>query len=236
MLKQESAYFTTLQCNAEYGPTMSSWLKKMIKKAWKSPKAADEVARYLSKQSVAERYLFQTSQATDVILGGVKTNALPEEVYAIINHRIAVESRADDIRQNLITVIQDNILQQYNLSLDAWGTSYHDASSSIGKVTLSDAEAPLEPAPVSPITSDAFRILSSTIKQALGENIIVAPSLQTGNTDTKFYWNLTRNIYRFSPVREGGRFNAHTVDERVGMREHLEGIRFYAQMVLNGNI
>jgi Gly-Xaa carboxypeptidase len=69
----------------------------------------------------------------------------------------------------------------------------------------------------------------------LGEDIIVAPTLMTGNTDTKYYWNLTENIYRFSAVREGGRANAHTVDERMGMREHVEGVRFFAQVILNGD-
>jgi hypothetical protein len=43
-----------------------------------------------------------------------------------------------------------------------------------------------------------------------------------GNIDTKFYWDLTPNIYRFSPMREEGRYNAHMVDERVGMKEHIE--------------
>lgn len=30
-----------------------------------------------------------TTQAIDIIGGGVKSNVLPEEVFAIINHRIA---------------------------------------------------------------------------------------------------------------------------------------------------
>ena len=57
----------------------------------------------------------------------------------------------------------------------------------------------------------------------------------TGNTDTKYYWNLTENIYRFSAVRDGGRANVHTVDERMGASDHVDGIRFYTQMILNGD-
>lgn len=49
----------------------------------------------------------------------------------------------------------------------------------------------------------------------------------TGNTDTRFYWNLTRNIWRFNPTREGGALNIHTVDERVDVAVHLEGVAFY---------
>ena len=48
-----------------------------------------------------------------------------------------------------------------------------------------------------------------------------------GNTDTIHYWNLTRNIFRFSPAREGTRKGIHTVDERVDMMAHVEGMRLY---------
>ncbi len=57
----------------------------------------------------------------------------------------------------------------------------------------------------------------------------------TGNPDTTFDWGLSRNISRFAPVREGGREHAHTVDEKMGMREHVEGVRLYAQLILNGD-
>ena len=48
-----------------------------------------------------------------------------------------------------------------------------------------------------------------------------------GNTDTIPHWDLTRNIYRFSPAREGTRFGVHTVDEHNDMMAHLEGMRLY---------
>lgn len=177
----------------------------------------------------------QTSQATDLISGGVKINALPEKVFAVINHRIAVESRVFDIRANIVSVISSKILPKFSLSLDAWGSITGDNStSSLGKITLENFDEPLEPSPVSPFDTDAYKTFTGTIKQVMGEEMIVAPSLMTGNTDTKFYWGLSRNIYRFSPMRQGGSFNAHTVDERVGMKEHVEGVRFYAQLMMNG--
>lgn len=36
-----------------------------------------------------------------------------------------------------------------------------------------------------------------------------------GGTDTRAYWNLTRAIYRFVPLRQTDLYNIHTVDERV---------------------
>jgi len=215
---------------------MDPWLRGKIKKALKNKDAAKEVAKYLAGKDITQRYLLQTSQAVDLISGGVKINALPEKVRAVVNHRIAVESNVKDIRTHLSTLIQDKILPNFDLSLDAWGTvSGNTSSSAFGQIFLEDFDEPLEPSPVSPYDTDAYEVFSGTIKQVLGKDIIVAPALMTGNTDTKYFWNLTENIYRFSAVREGGRANAHTVDERVGMKEHVEGVKFYAQIILNGD-
>jgi Gly-Xaa carboxypeptidase len=167
----------------------------------------------------------------------VKINALPEKVYAVVNHRIAVESNVAAVRKNLQSVLEKTILQKFPVSLDAWGdVSGNTSTTAIGKITLENFDEPLEPSPVSPFDSDAYKTFTGTIKQVFGEDIVVAPSIMTGNTDTKFYWNLSRNIYRFSPVRDEGRANAHTVDERIGMKEHLEGVRLYAHLILNGDL
>ncbi|PVH73424.1 carboxypeptidase S [Cadophora sp. DSE1049] len=235
-LTSVNPYFTTLQCSAQHSPDIDPWLKRTIQASLTSKNAAKTVANYLSTQDIFQRYLMQTSQATDLISGGVKINALPEKVYAVINHRIAVESQVADVRSNLETLIAAKILPKFSLSLDAWGSvSGNTSTSSIGKITLEDFHEPLEPSPVSPSDTDAYKTFTGTIKQVMGEDIIVAPSLMTGNTDTKFYWGLSKNIYRFSPVREEGKANGHTVDERIGMKEHIEGVRLYAQLIMNGD-
>ena len=216
---------------------MDPWLRKTVKKALTSKKAAKSVADYVASKDIFKRYLMQTSQATDLISGGVKINALPEKVYAVINHRIAVESRVQNIRDSMKSVIESNILNKFDLSLDAWGSiSGNTSSSSTGQIILENFDDPLEPSPVSPFDTEAYKRFTGTIKQVFGEEVIVAPSLMTGNTDTKFYWNLSKNIYRFSPVRDGGRSNAHTVDENIGMNAHVEGVKFYVQMILNGDL
>ncbi|KAJ5220118.1 Peptidase M20 [Penicillium chermesinum] len=61
--------------------------------------------------------------------------------------------------------------------------------------------------------------------------VVVTGDVMTGNTDTRFYWSLTENIYRWSPSREGTALNIHTVDERVQLDAHLEGIMLYYDLV-----
>lgn len=57
-----------------------------------------------------------------------------------------------------------------------------------------------------------FHLLTGSMCQAVG----LTGALQ--NTDTKRYWNLTKNIYRFAYqgwAEEGPNSHAHTVDERM---------------------
>ena len=216
---------------------MAPSLRKSILKSLSSTKAAKQVANDLSKEDIYNRYLMQTSQAIDLVYGGVKVNALPEKVYAVVNYRIAVEKRVKDVRSKIEDIIASDILSKYSFSLDAWGSvSGNTSTNSVGQIILEDFSPPLEPSPVSPFDTEAYKTFTGTIKQVFGQNYIVAPSLMTGNTDTKFYWNLSKNIYRFSPVRDEGRANAHTVDERIGMKEHVEGVHFYTQIILNGDL
>jgi Gly-Xaa carboxypeptidase len=56
---------------------------------------------------------------------------------------------------------------------------------------------------------------------------------RTGNTDTIHYWNVSPNIYRFSPARAGTRFGIHTINERVDINAHIEGMRVYYDLIRN---
>jgi Gly-Xaa carboxypeptidase len=109
---------------------MDSWLRKTIQESLTSKRAAKTVANYIAKEGVFQIYLMQTSQATDLISGGVKINALPEKVYAIINHRIAMESHTADIRGNLRAVVESKVLKKFPISLDTWGVISGNTSTS----------------------------------------------------------------------------------------------------------
>ena len=69
--------------------------------------------------------------------------------------------------------------------------------------------------------------------------MLVLPSPMTGNTDTR--WSnengqfLSANIFRFTPVRTEDMFNIHTVDERITIDGHVEGIRFLWELIGNAD-
>lgn len=56
----------------------------------------------------------------------------------------------------------------------------------------------------------------------------------TGNTDTRFMWNLSKNIYRFTPMdRKFGAVGIHTIDERVRVQDHVEAVWFFYELMRN---
>ena len=51
------------------------------------------------------------------------------------------------------------------------------------------------------------------------------------NTDTKFTWKLTENIYRFVGTVSYGDENVHTVDECARVEGVVSSVRFYHQLI-----
>jgi Gly-Xaa carboxypeptidase len=88
----------------------------------------------------------------------------------------------------------------------------------------------LPPAPITSATSDEWKVLAGTIRHVYsdkypGSDVIVAPSIMTGNTDTRFHWNNSQNIIRFSPSTTAMKDSRiHTVDERLLFSEHIQAV------------
>lgn len=83
-LSDDNPYLGQLQCGATHAPDFPKKIKKLLgRHSSHGCKAKpDHLAIEAAKQSRAVKYLMQTSQAVDVIEGGVKVNALPERVAA----------------------------------------------------------------------------------------------------------------------------------------------------------
>jgi Gly-Xaa carboxypeptidase len=161
-------------------------------------------------------------------------NALPESVHALVNHRIAMSSSVKEV-ENHLTDLLTPLTKEFPATFIAFDKKVFAPSQSENPrnttIILSTTPDTLDPAPVSPENTYAWGVLSSTVKNVFGEHVILAPSLMTGNTDTKFYWELTRDIWRFTPIKEGRRGNAHTVDEFVEAKDHVIGFGFYVKLI-----
>ncbi|KAI5952529.1 hypothetical protein KGF54_003396 [Candida jiufengensis] len=231
ILTKVNPLMNQLYCLAEHSKIPQN-LKTNILKSQIDQKSNSKVVEYLS-ENLDTKYLITTSQAIDIIEGGVKSNALPEHVSFLVNSRIAVESSVDET----VAKYQENIVKvanKFNLGLIIENTTIIEPTEN-GYFKYNIVE-PLNPAPVSPL-NESWKIFGGSIRY-LFENLInttttttpfvVAPFLSSGNTDTKSYWILTKNIYRYIPsFIDEGSGGEHSVNEKVNLSSHYHIVGFY---------
>ncbi|KAI0172626.1 carboxypeptidase S [Hypoxylon sp. FL1284] len=235
-LTQTSPFRRVLECRAKFSADdVQPWLRDALL-------SGDEkgIAKKLAAEGTDETWLMQTSQAVDVITGGVKVNALPETIELQVNHRVALHESTQYINDHISEVLAP-IVQKHSLHFDGFNSScpdYSDPKAAPSSVLAVRSGQTLDPAPISPTDNDVWAVFSGTLRHVFetsesGRDKTVVPvgNIMTGNTDTVHYWVLTRNIYRFTPSRDGTRLNQHGIDERMGMDAHLEGIRLYYDLI-----
>ncbi|PSN73487.1 vacuolar carboxypeptidase-like protein Cps1 [Corynespora cassiicola Philippines] len=238
-LDESNPYLSLLHCGAEHAPEFPSELKHLLQKRTssncKKQNGKDHLALEAAKAGPGIKYLFTTSVAVDIIHGGVKNNALPERTQFTVNHRINVGSSSAAVLKH-ITALAAQVAEKYNLTLTPF-----NGTESPSSITLSHRDTLLEPAPVTPTQIDAkkdtpFSILSGTTRALYGKDLLVAPGIMTGNTDTRYYWGLSEHIFRYGPgwdKEQNGMGNIHTVDEKVGVTAHVDTVRWFWAFVRN---
>ncbi len=93
-----------------------------------------------------------------------------------------------------------------------------------------------EPLPSSQVDSAGYRLIARTIRQVCPD-VIVAPGLMVGLTDSRHYRKVSPQTFRFLPLRIQAKDRArfHGVNERVGVNNYFEIITFYAQLIRNAS-
>ncbi|KAI0073281.1 carboxypeptidase S [Panus rudis PR-1116 ss-1] len=233
-------------CLAAHAPDLPRELRAALRESIESDEALQKAEDILFKDEMFKA-LVGTTQAIDLISGGVKTNALPESAWAVVNHRIATDSSLDEVKERDTNTLKD-IAAKFNLAYTAFGknvTSYYDNVGTSGKLNLSVAwNGTLGPAPITPTDEDAgpFQLLAGTIRATHaehrgGKDVVVSPGIMGGNSDTAFYWRLTDHIFRYNHLFSGdtGVINIHTINEYIKLDAYLEMIKFFALLILNAD-
>ncbi|KAI1266586.1 peptidase family M20/M25/M40 [Xylariaceae sp. FL1019] len=234
----ENPFLGLLECGNAHSPDFPAQLKKHL--PWKERSCAakkDKLALEAAKLGDEVKYLFTTSLAPDIISGGVKANALPERIRILVNHRINV---GDSVRsvQSKIASLAEQIAAKHNLTVQA----FNDEPEAPRTIKLNSDVHALEPAPITPTSVEGttpYSVLSGTTRALYGPDMLVAPGIMTGNTDTRLYWDLTRHIFRYGPGwdPEGGSMfddgGIHTVNEKVSVVAHTRGVQWYSTFMRN---
>lgn len=229
-----------LQCVAvTAGDKMGKLQKKAILRAGFDKLANSKVVAALQKSPLT-KYLIQTLQAADVVKGGEKANALPELVAMVVNHRIALGSSVEDVKQHFASRVE-TLAEKYDLSLVSYGEKV--LSGEKGTFYVRVFSTPLESAPISPAKGKEWEVLAGTtrhvfehlvLKNSTDYPIVTAPCLMPMNTDTRYYWALTKNIYRYTPMLvDYQESNIHSVDEKIRFEGHLQLLAWYYEYVQN---
>lgn len=237
IFSERNPTFYAYQCIAEHSDEVSPKIRKLIKKSLTSKAASKKVADYIYHSDLVSRYLVTTSQAVDIIHGGVKSNALPEHVEVVINHRIAVESNVNEVMQRNNHHIK-TVARQFGLGLQI-GEEELFAPTANGHLSVSTSWG-LDPAPFTPIYDahwDTFAgtlrhvyevICKGTMQELEGLPIITSPGMAAGNTDTQYYWALSEHIYRYRPgLVPLVQAHAHGANEHIPFDSHLQIIAFF---------
>ncbi|EGC39248.1 hypothetical protein DICPUDRAFT_148033 [Dictyostelium purpureum] len=155
--------------------------------------------------------LQRTTTALTIFNAGNKANVLPHQASALINFRVAPGNTVDEIIEHVRKTINDE------------------------RVVITSSQK-TEPAPVSSTDDPSFKLIQTTVLQEYPD-VIVAPTIMVANTDTKHYWNLSKNIYRFNPLylenSDLARF--HGIDERISIKNYKQFVDFYYHLIKNSD-
>ena len=153
----------------------------------------------------------RTTTAATIIESGLKENVLPSRARAIVNFRLLPGDSIESVLTHVSEVVNDA-----RVKVNKFGVSNN------------------EPTPISRIDTAGFQIIQRTMRQVFPE-VLVAPGLCVGGTDSDHYQKLTNNIYRFSPIRlrPEDMKRLHGVNERTSVKDYVAGVKFYYQLIGN---
>jgi carboxypeptidase PM20D1 len=81
-----------------------------------------------------------------------------------------------------------------------------------------------------------YRAIVRTVRE-LHPDVVVAPGLMVGGTDSRHFDAIADNVYKFSPMRASledlKRF--HGTNERISTANYVELIQFYHQLIGNAS-
>ncbi|ORX35361.1 putative carboxypeptidase s precursor [Kockovaella imperatae] len=265
-LTQSSPVYGFMTCGAAHAKDMPKSLRHTVletrkgkSKAWSSLpheiiQAGISGASTGPGQGNAIEAMMTTTQAADIINGGLKVNALPESVRAVVNHRVNVASNHKELEERVIDIFLP-IVKSYNLTLVGFdGKAVHHGNPH-SRVLLDNAYGYYtDPAPISPTDASdadsAWTVMAGTARGMWasrpqvskdgsivdlepGKDLIISPFMSTGNTDTRRYWDLTKNIYRFRYFQMSEQHGAHTINEHVTADDVVEFVRWYQAIILS---
>jgi len=154
----------------------------------------------------------RTTTAATIMEAGTKENVLPIQSRAVVNFRILPGDSVEGVVERVTNIVNDERVQVTILA-------EHDVH---------------EPSPVSDTGSDSYRIIAQSSRN-VHPHIPVGPGMSLGGTDSKHFYDVAENCYRFQPFLFGpeGLAAIHGTDEHMYIDRYMDGIQLYAEILRN---
>ncbi len=169
------------------------------------------VVRAMLEKAPSTNAVLRTTTALTVVQAGNKDNVLPGQADATVNFRLL----PGDSREAVLKHVQDVVPNS-------------------DRFAITTLPGSAEASPVSPTASASYQLLNRTVR-SLFPDVVVAPGLMIGGTDSRHFAAISDHIYRFSPVRASAddlkRF--HGTNERISTANLAELVSFYVQLLRN---
>jgi carboxypeptidase PM20D1 len=150
----------------------------------------------------------RTTTAPTILDAGVKDNVVPSKARAVVNFRILPTQSVADVWAHV-----ENALEGLPVTLEA----------------LQEGE----PTPVSRTDDDWFEMLQQSIHAVSSDEVVVAPYLVPGTTDSRHHGPYSERVFRFAPFRltQDDKERIHGVDERIPLDDYHTMVSFYGHII-----
>lgn len=150
--------------------------------------------------------MIRTTFVPTIINAGIKDNVVPTLATAIVNFRLLPGDSSKNIIQKVKEIINDErvVLKDFNREFSPEAT------------------------PTASTETAAFKSIDSIIKKSY-QGILTTPFLMIGGTDSKHFYGVSNNIFKFSPMQDPIGF--HTIDEQVSIESYRHSLWFFEQLM-----
>ena len=155
--------------------------------------------------------VIRTTTAPTMLSASNRLNVLASEAVGTVNFRLHPRDNPEKIVNFVKDLISNENIEVKNLSAGTLASS------------VSDWE------------TEGYRAISNSVREVYGD-IIVAPGLMVGGSDSKHYAKAAKNSYRFNPfpLSANELSGLHGIDERIKKDDFLNGIRSYIKIIQSG--
>jgi carboxypeptidase PM20D1 len=151
--------------------------------------------------------ILRTTTAPTMLSGSVKENVLPIEATAIVNFRLHPRDTPERVVEYVKNTIADDRVSV--TMLRGYGASR-----------------------VAAVDSPAFRAMAHAVRRVYAD-VVVAPGVTLGGTDSRHYETVSDNAYRFNPMMISTQELAgfHGTNERLSIENLVRATRFYIELI-----